>query len=303
MNKNIKKGLRVKIDNYYKKGGTSIGDNNFLYHYTNVSVLALILKDKKIKFNPLPVLDDLQEQEIKDEQAYGKYCFTSSWTESEIESIPMWNMYTKMDSGIRIKLPIYPFKEYIVNSSDIPNFNNKDFDKKTDTTQQLFDKDIYSKNGFFPVTLYQQGILYEVKYTKNHEKLKPQIKVVEPEETILYFDSLGIYKSEHWHFQKEWRYNLYFLPCSYEEFISSMYKWRDYEDDFGFQNILEKIEKCQELPFACQYLELRDDALNQMEILLSPKISDGNKYIVDLLVKEHNVNIKIIPSELTGKLN
>ena len=38
----------------------------YLYHYTSVDSLALILKHRTIRLNPLDKMDDLQEQETAD---------------------------------------------------------------------------------------------------------------------------------------------------------------------------------------------------------------------------------------------
>lgn len=77
---------------------------DYLYHYTSVESLVLILRNKSFRLSPLSTLDDLQEERVKDQQRFGDYAFVSSWTEDEEESIPMWNMYSHMSSGIRIKM-------------------------------------------------------------------------------------------------------------------------------------------------------------------------------------------------------
>lgn len=106
----------------------------YLYHYTNVSSLASILKNHTIKLNPLTELDDSEEQIIMDEQQHlGKYCFVSSWTDDENESIPMWNMYTNMSEGIRIRLPKNPFVEYMIDGEayrSVFGIDNDSFDEK-----------------------------------------------------------------------------------------------------------------------------------------------------------------------------
>lgn len=166
----------------------------------------------------------------------------------------------------------------------------------------LFDENIFTADNFYPITAFQQGILYKVEYTADETKLNPKIRIGNKEQMTLLFEKLGVYKNKYWAFQKEWRYILFFLPWSYEEFFNAQKKLIYEHDDSGIKNIFWKIEKCPELHFNYFFLNIRDDALNQMEILLSPKISDGNKHIVDLLLKEHNKNIKVISSTLTGKI-
>ncbi|RHM14500.1 hypothetical protein DWZ83_02405 [Amedibacillus dolichus] len=60
----------------------------YLYHYTNVSSLALILKNKTIRLNSLLNMDDADEVVTKNNEYLGKYCFVSSWTDLADESIP-----------------------------------------------------------------------------------------------------------------------------------------------------------------------------------------------------------------------
>ena len=57
-------------------------------------------------------MDDLQEKEASDIKNIGQFCYVSSWTDDETESIPMLNMYSTLDSGVRIKLKANPFKEF-----------------------------------------------------------------------------------------------------------------------------------------------------------------------------------------------
>ena len=40
--------------------------SDFLYHYTTISNLALILKNRTLRLNPLNQMDDLQETKNKD---------------------------------------------------------------------------------------------------------------------------------------------------------------------------------------------------------------------------------------------
>lgn len=85
----------------------------YLYHYTSVDVLALILKNRTIRLNPLGKMDDRQEQFSAHGRAHGRHVFISSWT-SETEEIPkMWRDYCKPypENGVRIKLPVNPFSK------------------------------------------------------------------------------------------------------------------------------------------------------------------------------------------------
>lgn len=85
---------------------------DFLYHYTSIETLALILKNKTICFNNLLNVDDLEEVNTQDMGNFGKYINVSCWTEDREESIPLWNLYTPNMKGVRIGLSKFPFKKY-----------------------------------------------------------------------------------------------------------------------------------------------------------------------------------------------
>ena len=101
-----------------------------IYHYTSIDTLALILKNKTIKFNRLDNnLDDLVEGKITSKGVrLGHYGFVSCWTEESAESIPLWKLYTNNGIGVRIALEKDMFKDYcypdIVEIGDV-RFNAK----------------------------------------------------------------------------------------------------------------------------------------------------------------------------------
>ncbi len=50
----------------------------YLYHYTSLETLALILRNKTICFNNLLYVDDLDEAETEDMGKFGKFVYVSS---------------------------------------------------------------------------------------------------------------------------------------------------------------------------------------------------------------------------------
>ena len=70
-----------------------------IHHYTNIDVLALILKNQTLRFNRLDQVDDPEESNfVSNGVNIGPYAFVSCWTEEE--SIPMWKIYTREKWGI-----------------------------------------------------------------------------------------------------------------------------------------------------------------------------------------------------------
>ena len=74
-----------------------------IHHYTNIDVLALILKYRTLRFTRLDQVDDPEESNfVSNGVNLGPYTFVSCWTEIKEESIPMWKMYTKGKWGVRL---------------------------------------------------------------------------------------------------------------------------------------------------------------------------------------------------------
>jgi len=55
-----------------------MGNTEYLYHYTSLETLALILKNRTIRFNSLDKMDDLQEKETADIKNIGQFFYISS---------------------------------------------------------------------------------------------------------------------------------------------------------------------------------------------------------------------------------
>ncbi len=279
--------------------GKNMSDNNpkYLYHYTNISSLALILKNKNLKLNPLTVLDDSEEANIKDEQKHiAKYCYVSSWTDNDKESIPMWNMYTKMEEGIRIKLPSYPFKEYSINESTYRNSVGDNYEVKG-SLNCIVNSNKFFSSEYFILTNVQQHILHKVQYTDESELLNPNVIDIDSKNNTTTFKmgDMGKYKNNYWAFQDEWRYILNIFPFGYKEMQECTSKG-------NINELLKKLYKGYDLPFNFYLLDLAEDKFLDMEITLSPKISEGNRIIVKDLIEKYNPEAQLNESELFNKI-
>ena len=85
----------------------------YLYHYTSLETLALILNHRTRAFNSLLNVDDVEKAETEDIANFGKYVYVSCWTDVEAESIAMWNLYTPNTQGVRIRLPSFRAKSML----------------------------------------------------------------------------------------------------------------------------------------------------------------------------------------------
>lgn len=255
----------------------------YLYKYTSLSSLIFILKNKELKLNPLPTMDDQEERLIADLSDYAKYCFVSSWTNCADEKLSLWNMYTDNMTGIRIRLRKNPFEIYKYVINDIVNDFHVDGSSGTFIPKEWFN---LKNHAFIPPTL--ENFLIEVEYTENDDLLNPHIVSYNNGSTNIALGMLGKYKRTEWYFQDEVRYRITFLPTLFS--------------DTTDEQIHSAFKKANDLPFNSVFFKIRQECLDELEITTGPKMSAGDKEILNLIIKEYCPNATIIPSKFTGKI-
>lgn len=271
--------------------------SEYLYHYTSIENLLLILKNKTLAFNSLQNVDDLEESDSKDIQQIGKICYVSCWTDDESESIPMWNMYTKNMQGVRIKLKKFPFKKY--------NFKQGDYYFKNDAETFIDYEKLYNENK---TTIAGEPELVKVIYTNDEDLIYPTIKTIKEEIKKLSdgriqknisknysFKILGRYKRKNWEFQNEVRY---IITMS----LWSMKELENCKNANDHSKLIERLEDNKyKAPYNLFFLELENEALENLEILLGPKTSEAQEEMVKLIVEKYCPSAKIIKSKLKIK--
>lgn len=267
----------------------------YLYHYTSIETLALILKYHTIRFNSLDKMDDLQEQQTADIKNIGQFCYISSWTDDPTESIPMWNMYASLNLGVRIKLRKNPFKVYDNTAEDLSKvvkapITDNSHGKPLQTVIPL--TEMFSK-GFISIQAMNKHLLCKVEYTDDTNKLYPRILKEDGERFSLALGELGKYKNLHWKFQSEWRYILNILPLDLNQPVEKSML----ESQIMANKMKLGLEK-QPFPYYDMYIS--DEAFEDMEVTLSPRISGGSKIIVQSLVEKYNPSAKLTKSSLVG---
>lgn len=265
----------------------------FLYHYTSIDKLALILKNRTIRLNPLDKMDDLQEAKTKDLRNAGQYIFVSCWTDSKDENIPMWNMYTKIDEGVRIGLPANPFEKHVITRATIEEHTHLPQPQLNESIETFFDAEYVLKNMKLIPPLMGEDVLIPVTYTRDKSLLEPEVKIQNGYMYGVIFEKLGRYKSIDWAFQNEWRYRLEFQPST----IESTPEESGYEAQHQFQKMMGGERTMLQDHFDLVISEL---ALSQMEIIPSPKMSNGYKILLQALKEKYNPNATIIESKFEG---
>lgn len=262
----------------------------YLYHYTSVELLALILKNKSICFNNLLYVDDIEEAQSQDMDNFGRFVYVSCWTDDDNESIPLWNLYTPNMHGVRIKLPEFPFKKYRYKKGEL--FFAEDTETYIDC-KRIFDENKISVAASSPS-------LIKVEYTNEYEKLFPKVKkesfpgalqkFLDAKEMSEFeagnvkvnysFEEIGKYKRENWRFQSEWRYKITIAPMGMGELNPLTFeKQQEYMRRIEDRNIVP--------PYQRIFLNVSDNAFEDMEILLGPKMSEAEKIIVVALLNQY----------------
>lgn len=244
--------------------------NDYLYHYTSIEKLALILKNRTIRFNNLLNVDDPEEVETSDLGKAGRHCLVSCWTDSEEDVIPMWNMYTPNMKGVRIKLRKYPFKQYTYNEGEMHFTENI--------------KSYIDYNGSYMASVCISAecpLLEKIEYTNNEKLLKPEIITKSESGIKASFQHIGRCKRKYWNFQQEYRYIIRTAPWGMEELESV----KSQEEQIQiFNRLLDENNNqfCNEI-----YLELAGDAFRDMEILMAPRTTESEYIIVQALLDKY----------------
>jgi len=243
-----------------------------LFHYTTIDTLALILKNKTMRFNSLKNVDDAQEQLYDDVGNMGDSVLVSCWTIDNSENIPLWKMYSNDFKGCRIELPRIMF--------EVQEYFEKNRKPKEDTIfYQVSDDDLGNIGCVFAIEDIFEKI---IKYV---EKLNRRNYI--SEEQVILIGSLGIEKLDVWEFQKEFRFLLH-------QFMS--------------KNSLEqlhvgKIDNFDEI-FKYSYFDLKilADKIDNIKVVLGPKCGEGHKIIVEQLLEKYTKNGTVEWSNLKEKL-
>jgi hypothetical protein len=259
----------------------------YLYHYTSIEALAMILSSRKIKFNSLNQVDDLNEGKCSDITTIGKYFFASSWTDLEEESLPFWNMYTPNMKGVRIKMPSGLFTIYQISFTEINFFlNTPQIDYNSLVSQ---DDSFHANYWVVPV---RDNNLVKVEYTNDLEKLCPKIRAQIDDGNIIDTYKIGIFKAKHWEFQSEWRFLMKILPLNEIEWVSQNSYVSKLLDS------LYSIETGVNIPFSEFLVNINEEKFKKMEILLGPKSSESDGIIVNSLINKFNPDAKLLISRL-----
>lgn len=238
-----------------------------LYHYTSIETLALILKNKTMRFSRLDCVDDPDEYSFsRDGITPAHYCFVSCWTKNSRENLPQWYMYGNSTHGIRIELDSDMFE--VSGNIIVPSF---------------FDDEFMRKNRLMVMPLLNDGFLRDIIYKDNaFESVFLNIG----SQKAIDFKKIGIYKNTDWAFQQECRFMFYTIPLLPNGKVN-------------IQNALQNNIA----PSVTQIdLPIKEEVLQNMSIMLGPQVSEAEKTIVQSLMKVYLDRQNTVNSVYTGKM-
>ena len=257
-----------------------------IYHYTSIETLELILKNKKIRFNRLDKVDDMEESIYgsgPNLTKIGIYAFVSCWTKSEKENPALWKMYTDY-KGVRIALDAMPFKTY----------------KAKDGFTSFFQEEMNFGSDYFILSFCNEAKLHDVIYVDNpEEEIKNIIKSKNGDMLASIYD-LGLYKRKEWAMQQESRFKIIALPADCNGAIElSNHSASQYNVVMGniFNSIIVNIAKNKPITPLNFDMDLDPVKLSDIEITMGPMTTEDDRIIVENLLNPYH-NAKIYNSKL-----
>lgn len=249
----------------------------YLYHYTSLESLALILKYNTLRFSRLDGVNDKNEAQSLDFPLANTAIFTSSWISHSDESIPMWRMYTSDMDGVRIKLPVNMFK-----GRDTPTIFEKGGSKiRYADSINILRKE--SKLVFHTSRIHGPNKVY---YTNEENYIRSKIlhKSYNDYITINLHD-LGMFKTKCWEFEQEWRFKILAFPD---------------ESSLPDDELTKEHLDLDTYPIINKFIDvnLEPGIFNEAEFVLGPKASEAQHILLTSLIEKYAPEARVFYSNL-----
>lgn len=266
-----------------------------IHHYTSIENLALILRNKTIRFTRLDKVDDREEAELSSSGIpLSYYTFVSCWTHEAEESIPLWKMYAgKEMKGVRITLDSDLFYKYPVNSGSYYGIDI--ISREGEMSILPIDKCITRDYVIVPSFNDSEMFFKRIEYVDDpRASMQDTANIKEggnnTRELILDLKKIGLYKRKCWSFQQECRFVLNIIPNKSGNIDPCTLA------NSCIQNLYDKIE-----PVISFYdLHIDPKSFLNMVITLSPTCTEAERIIIEALVNRFAPNASIASSKLTG---
>lgn len=253
-----------------------------IHHYTNLEALAMILSSRKLKFNRLDCVDDLEEGGIKpDGVRLGQYVFVSCWTENAEESIPLWKMYANGENGVRISIDLDMFQDFLITDISLPG-GLKSQGLAISKIPQI---EIERPNYFVVPIFNNNGEMFYRKIEYVDDIVDATNNIVQRTFTddkqtnvVIALPKIGKFKHKRWAFQEETRFAITILPVN--PLVLPI------PNDAGTV-VMKCLYDNLQLPFTYYYMSLKQSALNKMTITLNPSATEAQHILVEALCAKY----------------
>lgn len=153
-------------------------------------------------------------------------------------------------------------------------------------------EDFWDRNYYFFETPHKIEMLHEVEYTNDESLLFPKvIKAFGNGGHMADLNALGVHKTTAWSYQKEWRYILTAVPIGIDSVINGRL-----DQILRANDVI--LDKCDPKIPPYYDLVISDEAFSSMKIVSSPKMTPGNRVILDALVEKYASGIEVADSAI-----
>lgn len=262
--------------------------DELIHHYTTINNLALILKNRTIRFSRLDKLDDISETFKVDPVHVYKYLFVSCWTYMSEESIPQWHMYTDRMRGVRISFP----KDWRYMRPVQPRFRGH-IEKQGEFLSpipfdRMFNDNYFIIPSYLDISKFGGNVTYVDDINLQYEKyVKLTDNADGTTELNIMTEQLGFFKKKDWEFQKEYRFVLFIMP--------SIPLGPDgvFSEEFSRQlpgHLMHCLRSGIGPDMNYFDMDINPEVINHIHITLGPLCTESEKIMVESLVKEYTTN-------------
>jgi hypothetical protein len=259
------------------------------------------LKNRTIRLNRLDYVDDIGESHKYGDYNLSRYLYVSCWTDSDEENIPLWYMYSKGMTGVRLSLPIDPFDYQPLKPHPMLGGVVEGTLLSFLPIEEIFNNEylinttcMFNKNTLIRKVEYvDEDTIAEIR------KQAVQTKIDANGQVWISIDGptkLAGFKSKKWEFQSEVRYVIMAYP------VPPIRPGEDY-----VKNLVNNLS-----PFVIKSLNdgtgpnkvyfdvnLSQNAVDNIKITLAPLATDSDKIIIDALLQKYTKNGNLSESTLT----
>lgn len=141
-----------------------------------------------------------------------------------------------------------------------------------------------------------RSLLRKVEYTDDTEKIHPIALHADGSQLHLAFEHVGTCKNTYWTVRREWSYLMSIVPFDIRRSVLS--------DPVTEWNIMVSRMINGQLAPVCVYYDLRlaNDAMKDMGIMPSPKMSAGNRELLSCLLEKYDLTANLRSSQLEGSV-